>query len=68
MGLGQPLKSFRDAPTPFPPYAPGASKADSLAKLGALRIPEKMKRGTRQEQPTSPADAIAESSRSRQWR
>ena len=47
MGLGRPLKSFRDAATPFPPDAPGASKAESLSKLGALRIPEKMKRGIR---------------------
>ena len=60
MGLGQPLKSFRDAAVPFPPYAPGALKADSLSKLGALRIPEKMKRSSEGKQPNLPTDAIAE--------
>ncbi len=39
-GLGQPLKSFRDTPVSFPPYAPGAHRAGAFASLGPLeRLP-----------------------------
>ncbi len=38
-GLGQPLKSFRDTPVDFPPYAPDARKAGALAALGPLERP-----------------------------
>ena len=39
-GLGQPLKSFRDTPVSFPPYAPGAHRAGAFANLGPLeRLP-----------------------------
>jgi predicted amidohydrolase len=39
-GLGQPLKSFRDTPVSFPPYAPGAHRGGAFANLGPLeRLP-----------------------------
>ncbi len=41
MGLGQPLKSFRDAPVAFPPYAPGATKSGALAGLGEMKTPQR---------------------------
>jgi deaminated glutathione amidase len=39
LGLGQPLKSFRDGPATFPPYASGASRSESLRALGPLAMP-----------------------------
>jgi predicted amidohydrolase len=60
MGLGQPLKSFRDAPTAFPPYEPGATKAASLAKLGALRMPKTRKRRAKGKHIRKPADTVVE--------
>lgn len=60
LGLGQPLKSFRDAPTSFPVYAPGAAKAESLSKLGDLRMPQARTRsGDEHESPVS-FDTVAE--------
>jgi predicted amidohydrolase len=38
-GLTQPLKSFRDTPVEFPPYAPGAHRGGAFAKLGSLERP-----------------------------
>lgn len=38
-GLGQPLKSFRDGPATFPPYAAGAGHSQSLQALGPLVMP-----------------------------
>ena len=38
-GLGQVLKSFRDTPVTFPPYAPGAHRGGALADLGKLERP-----------------------------
>lgn len=38
-GLGQPLKSFRDTPVKFPPYAPDAHRGGALATLGKLERP-----------------------------
>jgi predicted amidohydrolase len=60
MGLGQPLKSFRDAPADFPPYAPGARQADSLTKLGALRVPQSKRRRRDPEREASPMDSAIE--------
>ena len=37
-GLGQTLKSFRDTPMSFPPYA-GAQDLPGLAALGPLSMP-----------------------------
>ncbi len=40
LGLGQPLKSFRDGPATFPPYAQGpAGESEALRALGALDMP-----------------------------
>lgn len=36
LGLGQPLKSFRDGPQTFPPYASGPAKSTALHELGPL--------------------------------
>lgn len=41
-GLGQPLKSFRDAPVSFPHYSPGSAKHSYLAKLGSLNMPQQL--------------------------
>lgn len=41
LGLGQPLKSFRDGPATFPPYAAGAGRSGSLRALGPLVMPER---------------------------
>jgi deaminated glutathione amidase len=38
-GLGQPLKSFRDSETVFPPYARGA-RSPTLDALGPLAVPK----------------------------
>lgn len=38
-GLTQPLKSFRDTPVEFPPYAPGNRSRGALAELGPLERP-----------------------------
>ena len=38
-GLGQTLKSFRDTRVVFPPYQPGASRADAFGTLGSLDVP-----------------------------
>ena len=38
LGMGQPLKSFRDARLAYPPYAKGAASA-TLEGLGELEIP-----------------------------
>jgi predicted amidohydrolase len=37
--LTQPLKSFRDTPVEYPPYAPGAHRGGAFAKLGPLERP-----------------------------
>jgi predicted amidohydrolase len=39
MGLGQPLKSFRDGPATFPPYVQGAGESQMLRDLGPLEMP-----------------------------
>ena len=39
LGLGQPLKSFRDSNVTFPPYAPGSAASPSLQRLGPLQMP-----------------------------
>jgi hypothetical protein len=39
-GLGQPLKSFRDAGVTYPVYQHGAG-AGAFAELGALEVPAK---------------------------
>ncbi|RDD62305.1 carbon-nitrogen hydrolase family protein [Ferruginivarius sediminum] len=39
MGLGQPLKSFRDGPASFPPYTRGADASKALQSLGPLEMP-----------------------------
>jgi len=39
-GLGQTLKSFRDADVTYPVYQPGAGTG-AFGKLGALKVPEK---------------------------
>ncbi len=41
-GLGQPLKSFRDADITYPVYQPGAG-AGAFAELGALEVPARQK-------------------------
>jgi predicted amidohydrolase len=38
-GLTQTLKSFRDTPVSFPPYAPDARRGGALADLGKLERP-----------------------------
>ena len=40
-GACQVLKSFRDGPTAFPPYQPGAPASGALEALGPLRKPER---------------------------
>jgi len=40
LGLGQPLKSFRDGTLTFPQYRPGAS-SDALDRLGELKKPQR---------------------------
>ena len=42
-GLTQPLKSFRDTPIDYPPYAPGAHRGGALARLGPLERPDRRK-------------------------
>lgn len=39
LGLGQPLKSFRDGPQNFPPYASGPASSPALRELGPLVMP-----------------------------
>jgi predicted amidohydrolase len=39
MGLGQPLKSFRDTDVTFPPYKEGHNKSEALQALGKLEVP-----------------------------
>ena len=41
-GLGQPLKSFRDANITYPVYQPGAG-AGAFAELGTLEVPDREK-------------------------
>jgi len=38
LGLGQPLKSFRDSPVKFPPYTDGHGNSDAMRALGKLRV------------------------------
>ncbi len=42
--LGQPLKSFRDATTTFPPYRDGAA-SEALQRLGEIGMPRRPRRG-----------------------
>lgn len=39
LGLGQPLKSFRDSEVQFPPYRAGHGGSDALRALGPLVVP-----------------------------
>lgn len=39
LGLGQPLKSFRDGPASFPPYREGAGQSEALRALGPVTMP-----------------------------
>jgi hypothetical protein len=39
LGLGQPLKSFRDSEVVFPPYQPGQASSPTLRQLGAMAVP-----------------------------
>jgi len=39
LGLGQPLKSFRDCEVVFPPYQPGQGSSPALRQLGAMAVP-----------------------------
>ena len=39
LGLGQPLKSFRDTAVQFPPYLDGPARSPALRSLGALTVP-----------------------------
>ena len=39
LGLGQPLKSFRDSTVRFTPYLEGHGNSDSLRELGAMAMP-----------------------------
>lgn len=44
LGLGQPLKSFRDTPITFPPYAQGADRSACFNALGPLSMPQAAKK------------------------
>ncbi|MFO1407079.1 MAG: carbon-nitrogen hydrolase family protein [Steroidobacteraceae bacterium] len=39
LGLGQPLKSFRDSEVRFPPYLDGRGRSPALDALGPLEVP-----------------------------
>jgi predicted amidohydrolase len=39
LGLGQPMKSFRDSAIVFPPYQPGQASSPTLRQLGAMAVP-----------------------------
>jgi hypothetical protein len=39
LGLGQPLKSFRDNEVVFPQYQPGQASSPTLRELGAMAVP-----------------------------
>ena len=39
MGLGQPLKSFRDTAVQFPPYLDGTANSEALQALGPISVP-----------------------------
>ncbi len=39
LGLGQPMKSFRDSAIVFPPYQPGQASSPTLRQLGAIAVP-----------------------------
>ena len=41
MGLGQPLKSFRDSSVRFPPYIEGHDRSETLGDLGGLVVPQR---------------------------
>ena len=41
LGLGQPLKSFRDCQVTFPPYERGGEVSDALQSLGPVQMPER---------------------------
>lgn len=43
LGLGQPLKSFRDGPQSFPPYVSGPASSPALRELGPLAMPQRQK-------------------------
>lgn len=48
LGLGQPLKSFRDGPADFPVYTQGSSASLALRSLGPLEMPARLTAGHRQ--------------------
>jgi deaminated glutathione amidase len=39
LGLGQPMKSFRDSTVVFPQYQPGQGASPTLRQLGAIAVP-----------------------------
>ncbi len=39
LGLGQPLKSFRDSKVKFPPYIDGHENSDAMRAMGELGVP-----------------------------
>ncbi len=39
LGLGQPLKSFRDSKVKFPPYVEGHARSDAMRNMGELSLP-----------------------------
>ena len=39
LGLGQPMKSFRDSAIVFPQYQPGQASSSTLRQLGAMAVP-----------------------------
>ena len=51
MGLGQPLKSFRDANLSYPTYNGNASALPGFSRLGSLELPEKPDRINVQDDP-----------------
>ncbi|MEM1140389.1 MAG: carbon-nitrogen hydrolase family protein [Pseudomonadota bacterium] len=42
LGLGQPLKSFRDGPSDFPVYSQGASASLAFKSMGPLEMPDRL--------------------------
>lgn len=45
LGLGQPLKSFRDSAVELPVYAPGQRASEPLRRLGPVTLPPPARRG-----------------------
>ncbi len=56
-GLGQALKSFRDADIAFPPYEAGAGTPEALAALGPLEKPPSRKPGRKHKKTAATLDA-----------